>query len=245
MLSASRAIVPTVLVVDDEVGVRAALRMILDRDYRVLTAESGEAALEILRREEISAVTLDLRMPGWSGMETLLRIRDVAPDVGVIIVTAHGSETDAMRALRLDACDVVTKPFETTEVLEAVRRSIARGDQRHRAVPARRAATIAPDLPPSLRRLSGHDAELGLLWAILDDGIQTYCREVLRGSTTSLDYREAERWIFRGDAEAVTSFTNLCEIFGIDPSRMRAALRELRDQRDETVVKRLMRAFGT
>ena len=54
---------PTVLVVDDERGPRLALELILQRDYRVLTAESGEEALDVLRAEPVDAVTLDLKMP--------------------------------------------------------------------------------------------------------------------------------------------------------------------------------------
>jgi DNA-binding response OmpR family regulator len=57
----------TVLVVDDEAGIRESLRLILEPHYRVLTADTGEAALGILERERISVMTLDLRMPGWDG----------------------------------------------------------------------------------------------------------------------------------------------------------------------------------
>jgi hypothetical protein len=72
--------------------------------------------------------------------------------------------------------------------------------------------------------VAGRTGEFGLLWAVFTDGIQSYCREVLRGSTESLTYREVQRWIFRPNSDAITSFSNLCELFNIDPRKMRRAL---------------------
>jgi DNA-binding response OmpR family regulator len=247
----------TVLVIDDEPGVRESLRVILDRDYRILTAEGGEAAFEILRTEEIAAVTLDLRMPGWGGIETLLRMREVSPHVGVIIVTAHGSETEAMRALRLDACDLLTKPFEASQVLEAVRRAVERSEERLRSRPPT-APRTKEHIPPTMQRLCANkeaesrrqkpsilDGELGLLWAIFDDGIQTYCREVVQGTISTLEYREVERWVFRSGDDAVTSFGSLCDLFGIDPKRMRGLLLKLRDRPDPDTANRLIQALSS
>ena len=81
----------TILVVDDEDSSRESLRLILERHYRVLTADSGEKALEILEQEPVSVMTLDLCMPGWSGSETLVRLRDTNEALEVVIITAYGS----------------------------------------------------------------------------------------------------------------------------------------------------------
>lgn len=78
--------------------------------------------------------------------------------------------------------------------------------------------------------------EFGLLWAVFTDGVQTYCREILRGSTTSLTYREVERWIFRPNSDAITSFSSLCELFGTDVRRMRRALICFREQPSEGIL---------
>ncbi len=254
--ASSSAPTRTVLVVDDEPGVRESLRVILDREYRILTAEGGEAAFEMFRKEEVAAVTLDLRMPGWGGIETFLRMREVSPHVGVIIVTAHGSETEAMRALRLDACDLLTKPFEASQVLEAVRRAVERSEAHLRSRPPK-APQSEEHIPRAMRRLcankeaetrrqrpSIHDGELGLLWAIFDDGIQTYGQEVVQGTTSTLEYREVERWVFRSGDDAVTSFGSLCDLFGIDLKRMRGLLLQLRDQPNPDTAKRLMQALA-
>jgi DNA-binding NtrC family response regulator len=125
----------SVLIVDDERGARESLRLILEPHFRVLTADSGELALEILKRENVSVMTLDLRMPGLSGPETLLKIREIDSELEVVIVTAFASYAEAMRALRLSAFDLVSKPFEPSKVLETVRRAAARCET-HRREPA-------------------------------------------------------------------------------------------------------------
>lgn len=85
-------------------------------------------------------------------------------------------------------------------------------------------------------RVASRTGEFGLLWAVFSDGVQTYCREILRGSTASLTYREAERWIVRPNSDAITSFSSLCELFAIDVRRMRRALLRFRDQPSEGVL---------
>src|SRR5688572_26430304 len=113
---------PLVLVVDDEPGVREALRMVLLRDYEVATASTGVEGLEILRQGGVSVVLLDLHMPGWGGVETLLQKRETDPNVGVVIVSGFGSKSEAEKVIRLEAYDLVTKPFAVAEISEAVAR---------------------------------------------------------------------------------------------------------------------------
>ena len=125
--------VHTVLVVDDERSVRDSLRVTLEPHFRVMTADRGTVALRILEREPVSVMTLDLRMPGWSGPETLLEVREVNSDVEVVIVTAYSSYTEAMRAIRLSAFDIVSKPFEMQHLLDTVRRAAVRYENRERA----------------------------------------------------------------------------------------------------------------
>jgi len=153
----------TILVVDDEDSSRESLRLILERHYRVLTAASGEKALEILKQEPVSVMTLDLRMQGWSGPETLVRLRDTNEALEVVIITAYGSFSETMRALRLSAFDLVAKPFRAVLVLEAVRRAVARYERRRQGspdalhgLPARLLDEIQGLSPRELRRLSSN-----------------------------------------------------------------------------------------
>ena len=91
---------PNVLIVDDEIGPRESLRMILKPNYSVYSAEDGNSALQILREIEMDVITLDLKMPGMSGIETLKQIRVIDPDVMVIIITGFGTLQSAIEAIR-------------------------------------------------------------------------------------------------------------------------------------------------
>jgi CheY-like chemotaxis protein len=113
----------SVLVADAEEGVRQSLRLLLEPRFRVFAAESGEQAVEIVRREEPDVVVLDLEMPGLSGIETLARIRDLSPSTEVIVVTGAGSHDQAVEVLRLHAFDYVTKPVDGPRVAEIVGRA--------------------------------------------------------------------------------------------------------------------------
>lgn len=99
---------------------------------------------------------------------------------------------------------------------------------------------IEPDLilPEQLKDMStaNRSGEFGLLWAVFLDGIQTYCNEVLRGATSGLALREVERWIFRPESDALTSYSNLCDLFGIDPKRLRRGLVSFRENPDRKVL---------
>jgi signal transduction histidine kinase len=113
----------SVLVVDDEEGPRRALEFVLQPQFRVLTAASGEEAIEILRREHVDVVTLDLSMPGTDGLATLARIREIIPDIAVVIVSAQGTFQNAKEAVRLRAFDFIQKPFNAATVLDVVNKA--------------------------------------------------------------------------------------------------------------------------
>lgn len=113
----------TVLVVDDEDGVRQSFHRLLESRFRVLSAHSGERAIELVQCEDPDVVTLDLNMPGLNGVETLARIRELSPDLAVIIVTGVGSYDAAVAALRLRAFDFISKPFDSRHVLATIERA--------------------------------------------------------------------------------------------------------------------------
>ena len=115
-----------VLVVDDDAVGRYTLRGLLeDEGLTVEEAPDGEAALERMRRGELDLVITDLRMPRLDGMELLRRAQGLTPPVGIILLTAHGSERHAVEAMKLGALDYFKKPFDVDEVLSVVRRSVA------------------------------------------------------------------------------------------------------------------------
>src|SRR5438477_12650325 len=94
---------PQILVIDDEMGPRESLRMLLKPNYQVYTAENVETGLRILREKNPDVVISDIRMPGTSGIDGLRKSREIDPHVGVIMVTGLGGLDTAEDALRVGA----------------------------------------------------------------------------------------------------------------------------------------------
>jgi DNA-binding NtrC family response regulator len=116
----------TVLVVDDERAARFALRRALEKEHRVLEAESGEQALAVVARERPDLVVLDLNMPGIGGLATLDEIGERPDPPPVLILTAHGSERIAVDAMKRGAADYLPKPYDIEELRLVARRTIER-----------------------------------------------------------------------------------------------------------------------
>ncbi len=118
-----------VLVVDDEPAMRRTLQELLRLEgYEVTTAASGQEALRRLLEDTFDVMILDLRMPGLSGTEVLQRLGQMEADVGVIVLTGHGSLESAIEALRQRAYDYLLKPVDP----EVLLRSVAQGVERVR-----------------------------------------------------------------------------------------------------------------
>jgi signal transduction histidine kinase len=107
-----------ILLVDDEAGIRKVLGITLaDSGYEVTTAENGEAALSLFRELQPPIVLTDIKMPDMDGIELLQHIKAESPDTEVIMFTGHGDMDLAIKSLKHDATDFVTKPIND-EVLE-------------------------------------------------------------------------------------------------------------------------------
>jgi DNA-binding NtrC family response regulator len=112
-----------VLLVDDEPAVRAALReLVQGRGWEPLLARSGSEALDLVERAD--AVVTDFAMPEMDGMELLRVIHERDESLPVILLTAHGSERLAVRAIKAGAYEYVTKPFDVDEMLVAIERAV-------------------------------------------------------------------------------------------------------------------------
>ena len=109
-----------ILVVDDDTMNLKRTKIILQRHYDVLFAESGEEALNMLKSEKIDMVLLDIEMPNMNGIETFERMRDDAIDIPVIFLTASGDEDDVLDALSLGAVNYLKKPYIPQELLTRV-----------------------------------------------------------------------------------------------------------------------------
>ena len=117
----------TILLVDDEAGIRRVLGIALsDMGYRVFTAENGVEALKIFKKARPLIVLTDIKMPEMDGIELLRHIKRSSPDTEVILITGHGDMDLAIKSVKYEATDFVTKPIND-EVLEiALNRALER-----------------------------------------------------------------------------------------------------------------------
>ena len=114
-----------VLVVDDEEGIRTGAERILVRmGLKVITAERGDKALDILDKQKVSIVLLDLKMPGLDGMQVLVRIKEKNPDILVIVITGYATVETAIEAMKHGAYDFIAKPFEPEHLRIIVNRAL-------------------------------------------------------------------------------------------------------------------------
>ena len=122
----ANADLPQVLVIDDEMGPRESLRMLLKPSYQVHTADSVEKGLQLLSDKKPDAIVMDIRMPGMTGIEGLRRIRQIDPHLSVIMLTGFGALETAKEALRLGANDYISKPFDAREMRDVIGRNVER-----------------------------------------------------------------------------------------------------------------------
>src|SRR5687767_9437819 len=120
---------PSILIVDDEPGVRSALAGVLrDEGYEVDAVDSGEACLDRLTRESYDIVLLDIWLPGMDGLATFARMRERQIDAQVVIISGHGNVESAVRAIKMGAFDFVEKPLSLEKTVLMVRNALR---QRH------------------------------------------------------------------------------------------------------------------
>src|SRR5580765_8811174 len=118
----------TVLVVDDDEGMRDTLTAILKREYRVLRVGSGEAALPVLNREDVDLVLLDVRLPGISGFEVLRIVKENYSLVEVLMISAINEIETAVQAMKHGAYHYITKDFDYDQLRSLVRNASERQD---------------------------------------------------------------------------------------------------------------------
>lgn len=116
----------TVLVVDDDPEIRDVIHIYLRNDgFRVVEAENGEQALDVLAREQVQLVILDVMMPVLDGIKTCLRIR-TTDHIPVIMLSAKGEDMDKITGLSLGADDYMAKPFNPLELVARVKAQLRR-----------------------------------------------------------------------------------------------------------------------
>jgi signal transduction histidine kinase len=223
-------VAPCVLVVEDEDGPLEALRATLGPFYRVLTARNGEEGLRTLRREKVDVVTLDLKMPGISGLATLENIQAEHPDQEVVVITGHGSYEKATLAIRLRAFDWVNKPFDAKQVIDVVGKATAHRRARESRLAeldkARQAIRDAMGLRSAFLANMSHEIRTPLnaiigyagliaehleargeeIDAPLVEGIERGCQRLLRTIQNVIDMAKLERGLYQVRPVEITLF---------------------------------------
>ena len=123
-----------ILVVDDEPVARQSLSDILRLEgYAVNSVPNGQSAVEHVRTHPIDLMVVDLRMPGMDGLEVVQVVNQVSPETEIILLTAFGSTESAISALRLRVHDYLLKPAAPSQVVNSVKKGLARRDARLKA----------------------------------------------------------------------------------------------------------------
>lgn len=115
---------PTILIVDDDEGIRDTLEAILRDRYSVIKVEDGENALKVVSDKEVKVILLDIRLPGINGLEVLETVKGRYQDIEVIMITVVREIDTAVKAMKLGAYDYITKEFNYDEVVNLVDRAI-------------------------------------------------------------------------------------------------------------------------
>ena len=107
----------SILIIDDEESQRQSLKSFLSkRDFNVYTAENGESGYKIVQSNLIDIVLTDFNMPGWDGMQVLEKMKDLNPEIDVVVITAYGTIESAVTLMKAGAFDFLTKPIDLDEL---------------------------------------------------------------------------------------------------------------------------------
>jgi len=117
---------PVMLVVDDDSGPRQTLRIVFGDDFKVVCAENGTQAIQAFQQHPVEVAILDINMPGMTGIELLDKLKSIDPDVQILMLTGYETVETAKQALRLGACDYISKPFNLNDLKASVASSLKR-----------------------------------------------------------------------------------------------------------------------
>jgi DNA-binding response OmpR family regulator len=143
-----------ILVVDDEPVARQSLSEILRLEgYAVNSVPNGQAAVEYVRTHPVELVVVDLRMPGMDGLEVIQVVNQISPETEVVLLTAFGTTESAIQALRLRVHDYLLKPAPPSQVVNSVKKGLARREARLKA----RGGTSTMEVDESIAEFSLKD----------------------------------------------------------------------------------------
>ena len=114
----------SILICDDEEGIRESLKLILEKDYDLTFAQNGDEAIQMMKDSPTDITILDIKMPKKDGLETLKELKKISPSSKVIIATGYKSVEIAQEAISLGAMDYIVKPFDREKIRKVVQKYI-------------------------------------------------------------------------------------------------------------------------
>jgi two-component system nitrogen regulation response regulator NtrX len=191
-----------ILIIDDEPGIRRTLASILeDEKYQVATAEDALLGLEILGRETVNLVFLDVLLPRMGGMDALEKIRSGWPETEVVVISGHANVDMAVRAVKLGAFDFLEKPLSLDKVLTICRNALALQKLREENRDLKK-NTTAPD------EIIGTSGEINKVKALIKQAAASDARILITGENGT-GKEMAARSIHQGSSRADKPFVEL------------------------------------
>jgi len=171
-----------ILIVDDDTDICRMLSLLMEREgFDSVTVNDGKSALKAVRSASPDVMLLDIKMPGMDGIEVLSRVREMAPELPVIMITAHSEIKGAVKAIRAGAHDYLSKPFEHNEVIRVVHRALSEGKLKRRL--KNLSSHINKDSP--LREIMGPSDAISQLISIIDRVGRSDFAVIIQGETGS------------------------------------------------------------
>ena len=192
MIADTKEKLGTVLVIDDERGPRESLRMVLKYDYEMLLADRVDAGIKLLREQEPDLIIMDIRMPEKSGIQGLREIREINPNISIVMLTGYGDLETAQQAIRYGANDYLQKPFDTDEIQAVVKKYVDRSKLNSRK---RQAQEELTKMTQSLSREVGKTNKLTSLGAASSELVRDLRNPltIIRGYLDLLTYELKEK----------------------------------------------------
>ena len=156
---------PNLLIVDDEQSYRQLLTLVFEGDgHQIRTARNGREAVEMLREEPADVIITDVKMPDMDGIGLFRAVREFLPDVGVILITAHGDVGVAREAFILGADDFLSKPFDVEELKAVVKKAL----EKQELIIENRAFKRAQRERGSVRNIIGHSDKMQAVYQMIE-----------------------------------------------------------------------------
>ena len=191
-----------ILITDDERAIRNTLKEILEFEgYTVSTAESGQAALDILEKEEVSLVFLDIKMKGLDGLETLRKIRESGNDVPVVMISGHGTIEIAVEATKSGAFDFLEKPPDLNRLLLATRNALSQQSLTQEIRKIKKKI-------PKIQEIIGDSLAINQVKRLIDKVAPTHSRVLVTGENGTGKELVA-RWIHEKSPRANEAFVEV------------------------------------